>query len=305
MSLNASKKMRKKRANRVGPSMQRRQNRRSAARFGPGALIFSGSGEGYHNPFPQVYVTRFTASGYFYTSSGAGTGDYNWTFNLNSLRHPFSGVTTGVTWGNLTPSTYNPIGYSTLLSANLYTRSLVYDTLLEIDVTPQSVTDSVSVSVTPSDTPAQPSTLGAALALPLTKQMTFASGRVYRLGDYPLKYRLATHRYLGFPRFIYDNDISGLYSAYYSAAPDVPYYLVVNLETGDNAILTSPLEIRVRQTFWVKCYTLDVSNMVSVSLSTPEQRRAARERASAGSLESKMEHLTCSRRAGGLKGVGV
>jgi hypothetical protein len=225
-----------------------------------------------HLPMPMVFFTRFTASGYFFTSSGAGTGDYLWNFKMNSIFHPFANVTTGVTWGNLSPSTYNPAGFTALLGANIYTQFIVQDALFEMDITPQSVLDSVKVAVTASTTASVPATVGAALDQPFTKSMTFASGRTYRLADYPLKMRIKTSEILGEIPLFYDNDISGNFVGGPTSDPPASLPIVVNVETGDNAVLTNPLEFSVRVTYWVKLFGLN-TGALSEHFSREEQRR--------------------------------
>lgn len=263
-------------AKKNGRSSRRRSQKRLHARFGPGAVLLTSGSEGLHCPLSQVSLTRFTASGYCYTTTGAGTGDYVWVVPGNYLRFPFANMTTGLTWSGLTPASYNPIGYSTLLSSTAYTRALVYETMLELDFVPQSVSDSVTVCVTPSDQAFVPGTVAAAMAAPRTKVMSFTTGRVSHLGDYPFKYRFQPHKYVGIPSLIYDNNISQ-YSTFWNGAPGNILYLVINAETGDNATLSTALEIRVRQTFWVKLFTLDTSAMISMP--SHAERRAAREEA--------------------------
>jgi len=273
---NSAARERARAAKKTGASSVSRAAKRMKTRFGPFAVLVSPPRESFHSPLPMTLLTRFTASGYFFTGIGTGTGDYNWTFPLNYCLHPFAAVTTGVTWGGLTPSTYNAIGYDTLLNGSLYTRCLVYDTLLELDIIPQSVTDSVFLTCTPSDQSGAPSSVIGAQPLPFTKQMTFASGRTSRFGDFPFKYRFSGHKLAGLPNTLYDANLAN-FNHFYNGNPGVPYYLVVNVETGDDSTLTAPLEIRVRQTFWVKLFEMDVSAMVSLSLGT--SRRQARSEA--------------------------
>jgi len=274
-----SKSSRKKK-NKSGGNKRSRDN---GSQFGADALVYV-TRFNKHNPVPLIYVTRFTASGYFYTTSGAGTGDYNWSFKLNSCYQPFFNVTTGITWGNLTPSTYNPAGFSQLLNATFYQSFVVYDTLMEVDITPQSVVDSVICTVTPSTTSGTPATVGAAMAHPFTKQQTFASGRVYKLGDYPLKIRMPPHKFLGIPFRNYLNDTSGNYVGAYDADPPNLYPVVVNIETGDNATLSNPLEVRVRMTYWVKIYALAFE-----SLHTTLSRRILRSELTPPDGETKLD----------------
>lgn len=221
-------------------------------------LVYKGA---HHSPLPQVYFTKFVASGFFFSGSGAGTGDYNWTFNLNGIGAPFSSVTSGVTWNNLAPASYQCAGAPSLINATMYSQHVTYGMLFEFDVTPQSVADSVVVTLTPSLTGNVPATVAAAMARPWTKAMNFASGRVYKLGEYSFRQYIDVAKYLGLPRMLYMNDVSGNFVGGQSAGvitnPPVTIPLTMNVETGDNAVLTNPLEFRVRITYYTKVYGLN------------------------------------------------
>jgi len=265
------------------PNKSRRNNmpRRPRAKTNKGRnandrLTFAPS-LGQHLPMPAIYYTRFTASGSFYTGSGAATGDYNWSFNLNSIAKPFSSVTTGVTWNNLTPSTYECPGATSLLSATMYSTWVVYSAIFEIDVTPQSVTDSVVVTVTPSQTAGIPASVGVAAGRPFTRQATFASGRTYKQRDFPLFQRFSAWKLLGIPKYLYTNDTSGNFVGGVSSGvptnPPVNLPWVVNCETGDNAVLGFPLEVRVRVTYFVKLYGLESAALALVVEKPPRRQK--------------------------------
>lgn len=225
-------------------------------------LMYISVGEN-HSPLPQIYFTKFTASGMCYSGSGAATGALTLNFPQNSIYHPFAAAVTGVTYVGITASTYLPPGFTALLNSTTYGQFIVCDTLFEADITPQSVADSVAVTVTASGSSGNPSTVGAAIGKPWTKTQTFASGRTYRESDYPLKMRISTADYLGLPRYLYENDVSGNFVGGTSGGPPVTQYLVMNVNTGDNAVFNNPLELRFRITYYAKVYSL-----VSESLST-------------------------------------
>jgi hypothetical protein len=218
-----------------------------------------------HNPLPEQYFTKFTASGFCYTTFAAGSGDYNWGLKLNSIAAPFATMTTGLTWNNLTPSTYQVPGSGSLISNTMYTQWVVYRALFEIDVVPQSVADSCVATLTPSTALGLPSSVANAMTRPFTVTQRFASGRTYRLQDYPLKLKFSSWQLIGIPQFLYLNDVSGNYVGEVSSSlptdPPVLQPVTLNIETGDNAILTSPLEISVRVTYWVKLYGLHTAQL--------------------------------------------
>lgn len=217
------------------------------------------------NPLPEQFFTKFTASGFCYTSSGAGTGDYNWGLKLNSLAAPFATMTTGLTWNNLTPATFEVPGATSLISNTMYTSWVVYDALFEIDIVPQSVVDSVTATISPSTSLGLPSSVATAMSRPFTRCQRFASGRTYRLRDYPLKLRFSSWQLIGLPKFLYMNDVSGNFvGGVSSGSPTDPPSLqpvTINVETGDNAALSAPLEISVRVTYWAKLYALHIAQL--------------------------------------------
>jgi len=252
----------------------------------------------YHLPLPLEFFTRFTASGSCYTGFGAGTGDYNWSFPLNSFNTPFSAVTTGVTWNGIVPSTFQCPGVTSLFSATMYDSFVVYDATLELDIVNQSVADSVVATLTPSLVGGQPASIGAALSRPLTKQMAFAAGRTYRAnGDYPFIQRMSISKLQGLKKGSILNDTSGNFVGTFSGGsfhnPPSNFPWVLNVETGDNSNLVSALEIRVRVTYFVKCFGLQVealqvpkppkrSKVPGGYINSPEEWADARARARAG-----------------------
>ncbi len=257
MNRNSKRRPKPKRSLRRKPTPRQRQ----ASKLSQGyQVLHYNPRANVHNPLPEQFFTKFTASGFCYTTFGAGSGDYNWSLKLNSLAAPFASMTSGVTWNNLTPATFECPGTASLLSATMYTSWTIYDALFEIDITPQSVADSVVCTLTPSAVAGTPSFLAAALSKPFTRTQRFVSGRTYRLQDYPLKLRFSAWQLLGVPKFLYMNDLSGNFVGQVSSGlptdPPALYPVVINLETGDNANLVSALEISVRVTYWAKLYGL-------------------------------------------------
>jgi len=233
---------------------------------------------GNHTPLPQVFFTRFTASGSCYTASGAATGDYTWNFKLNSISKPFANVTVGLTWNNLTPATYEMPGVTSLVSTTMYTTYVVYGAMIEVDITPQSVTDSVICAITPSQTSSSPSSVGAAAGRPFTRQATFASGRTLKSRDFPLFQRFSAWKLLGITKPFYVNDTSGNFVGGESSGvptdPPVNLPWVVNVETGDNAVLSQSLELRFRLTYFVKLYGLETSILAEPGPKPPRRDKS-------------------------------
>lgn len=233
---------------------------------------------GNHTPLPQAFFTRLTASGSFYTGVGVGTGANTWNFKMNSIAFPFNSVTTGVTWNNLTPALYLAPGSTFLMSATGYQRYIVYSSMIEIDATPQSVTDSIIVTITPSENASVPGSIGLAAGKPFTRQMTFASGRTYRQRDFPMYMRFSPWKLVGLPKYLYMNDTSGNFVGTYSGGtfnnPSSSYSYVVNMATGDFTNYGQAVEVRVRMTYFVKFYGLATEALVLNN--APEQKEELR-----------------------------
>lgn len=247
----------------------RRGNRRykktnNSSNFGNGRSVVVYKPGIIRSPLPMQYITKFVASAFMYSTSGAATGDYTFNFKLNSMYHPFANAApAGVTYNTINIATYNPAGYGTLLDADVYTTYTVIATLFEFDVIPQSVSDPVSVAVTASRTGSVPASVAASLSKPWTKSMAFVSGRNYREGDYPLKMYIPIHKFLGIPKSFYMYDTSGQWDGSYNTDATNTLELVANVETGDNAVLSSPLEFRVRITYYARLRDLVTENLVN------------------------------------------
>lgn len=203
-------------------------------------------------PLPPEFQTQFIASAFMYSSTGVGTGDYIFNFKMNSIYLPFQNAApSGVTYNTINVATYLPAGYNTLLNANAYLKYLVRGVKIEFDCLPQSVTDPVSCAITCSRTGSVPASLGAALSKPWTKHLAFSSSKQYKMGDYPLKMYVPIHKFLGIPKFMYENDPSGQWLGQYNTDATNTLELVTLVETGDNSVLSNPLEFRVRITYYV------------------------------------------------------
>jgi len=207
------------------------------------------------NAFPPRWRTKFTAQFYGSTTSGAGSGDYTWNFNLNSPIHPLDYANTGLTINNLTAATYMPAGLSQLFNANIYNTGRVYASAIEVDVLPQSVSDSVVATLTPIATAGSLTTVAQALTQPYTKQATFASGRQTTPKGNALKHYFTASKLMGVSRQAVQDDISGtLIFQYPTVNPNLLMVWALNIETGDNSILGQPLEVRVKIVYYTELF---------------------------------------------------
>lgn len=206
------------------------------------------------NIFPPRYRTKLTAQFFGFTNTGMGSGDYAWQFKLNSPRVPLNFTNTGLTLNNITASTYQPAGMSTIFNTAIYNFGRVYASSIELDVIPQSVQDSVLATITPSGSTA-PNTVAEALTQPYTKQAGFSSGRQTTAKGNTLKNYFTVAKLLGVSHQAIQDDISGATFFQNAIDPDIVFTWNVNIETGDNSALNNSLEVRVRIVYYVEFWS--------------------------------------------------
>lgn len=217
-----------------------------------------------HCPLPMELRTKFTASGYF--EIAAASTAISMHFKLNSCYLPFTTTNTSgaVTWNNLTIGTFQPAGFTSLVDGTkMYGGFIVQSALFEFDFVPQSVQDSIVMTGCPAQSAGVPASVGAAMTRPWTKQMAFASGRQYRLGDYPFRHKVLVSKFLGIPKLLYDNDVSGNFVGGGTGDPPALLPYTVNIETGDAAGLTLALEGRVRIIYFTLLRSLSTDTMAT------------------------------------------
>jgi hypothetical protein len=205
-------------------------------------------------PFPPRYRAIIRSEIFGYTASGAGTGDYSWFVFLNTPYLPWNtGDLSGLTPNGISYSTLHSLGYTQLCNAATYISYRVIRSSIEVDVMPQSVTDSVTVTIGPTD-----STSGVTVANSLgdrrVKSYTFGSGRTPPRGG--LKNSITQAALLGVRESAIRDDLSFKYCGNYNGNPANPFYWSVQVETGDNAVLSAALEVRMRLTFEVEFFNL-------------------------------------------------
>lgn len=198
-------------------------------------------------PLPPRYRTKVIAAGYAYTSSAAGSGTYDFTFDLNTPNTVFNFLNSGLTWLGLTTANYEPAGFTQLCNVNLYQGYHVYANSLELEIMPQSVTDSCVCVIMPSHSSTSPTSVASSLAQPFAKSYTVTTGRLARMKHY-----VDIPKFLGITRQAYLNDQSGAFYGAYNAGPTADMFWKIFINTGDNAILSNPLEIRVKMTMYIE-----------------------------------------------------
>jgi len=204
-------------------------------------VIFLPRGVSKAFPMPGVYETRFSSTIFGYTTSSTGSGDYSWNFSLNNLYRPWNtGYTTGLTPSVVSFSTLAPAYFSTMCSSALYQNFRVLDSLISVDLMPQSVVDGVTCSILATNNagPLVSSVMNQRGA----KTMDFLSGRTPR-NPGGLVARTTVSKFLGSN---VKNDLSYNYCGTYNSAPAKQLYWLVAVETPDNSTLSQPLEVRIR-----------------------------------------------------------
>lgn len=237
-------------ARKTGIRRRRGYRSRRVSKYGKQRIVYN-SGI-VRSPLPMEYMCKFVASAFMYSAVGAGSGDYIFNFKMNSLYLPFqNAVASGVTYNTINVATYQCPGYSTLLNANCYTKYIVQSVKIEFDVIPQNILDNTTACIVCSHTGSVPANVASAMSRPWCTQMEFTTGRTYKLGDYPMKMYVPIHKYLGIPKLLYKYDQSGQWMGTYNSDAANTLELVTLVETGDNQVVTSALEFRVRITYYV------------------------------------------------------
>ncbi len=191
-----------------------------------------------------------------YTSSGAGTGDYSFPWYFNSPLTPWNtGLLSGITFNNFTVATFSATGFPQLCNLNTYQSFRVLGSSAQVDIMPQSVTDSVVAVLCPG-TNAGVNVAGL-LGQRFAKRQVFGSNRSAPSRGRGLTSSFSTAAVLGVPGNAIHYDLSGAYDGVYNTQPLNLIYWTVAIETGDNAILGNPLEITIRTVYDVELFNLN------------------------------------------------
>lgn len=220
-------------------------------------------------PFPSTYLTKMVSTVAGYTTSGVGSGTYHWFIKMNSIYQPFA-LASGLLNVTLLPAfstTSQPTGFNTLFpnASNLYTRFRVVGSKCDVQITPQSIQDSVEATLTPSTNSADPGNLMIAYGQRLTKSAEFNGYRETLVTNLvtgvkskarSLSSYCTMHQLYGVAKKAIDYDLSGQFTGTYTGDPPVTATWVINVNTGDNTVLNSPLEVKITMVYYVLCYGL-------------------------------------------------
>jgi hypothetical protein len=212
-------------------------------------------------PYAPRYQTKFTCG--IYGSVNAGTVAAQYYTSMNSVFTPLGGASG---WPN--PSqplvTLMPTGLTALLNANLYTRFRVHASKISIEFLPQALADTLEVTVTPSDNQTIPATAAAAISQPYTKSLFMSSSKMNSKNGSFISNYMTIHKFFGVRKRAIDDDLSLQFTGTYLVDPAKQLFWVVNIATPDGAVTVTPVEYRLKMTYYVELYANSTANLVQV-----------------------------------------
>lgn len=209
-----------------------------------------------HVPMPQIFMTTITASAAGYITAGAVA--FQQSFPANWTYRPFGSAPAvgAITWFQIIPGTYNPPGHNFFLNNSLYARAICYASKFEFDLMQENAADIADVAITPAIGVGVPSTYGSAATAAFTKQYMIGAARTATTrGEFPIKYYMQMHDFLGVNKIVYNSD-TGIYDYISNSPPNRTVYWSLNVQSADNANWANAVPIKVRITYFVKFYDL-------------------------------------------------
>jgi hypothetical protein len=182
------------------------------------------------DPFPQRYRTVFTIANQGFMT--AGTNVQRWYCLLNGMYLPFNGG--GWINANPAPATDNPTGYSNLVTVGFFQKWRITASRIRFQVCPESGSDTIEVSVTPSFNNAQPSTADVAPAQQFTKSALITNATPK--SSQTVINRMSVHTLLGVSKGAIVNDLSGQFYGALASNPANLCYWVINMKQGNNVV---------------------------------------------------------------------
>jgi len=200
-------------------------------------------------PFPPRYRTKFNIDIYGSIAAGSATGQY--FASLNSCLTPLAG---GAWPGpSLAIAGAECTGLTQLLNANFYKKFRVYGSKISIEFLPQALADTVEVIVLPSDTSSL--TVAPLLGQPYAKNMMMSSSKMNSKSGSFISNYMTVHKFLGVSKRAIEDDLSGQFAGSYTADPSTQFYWVVSWVTPDAVNLVTPLEYRLKLTYYTELYS--------------------------------------------------
>jgi len=202
-------------------------------------------------PFAPRYRTKMHCDIYgSLAAATAASGHYY--VKLNNALLPY----TGGGWPSAVPAiaTLNPTGYSSIVNINLYSQYRVIASSITIEFLPSALADTIEVTVTPSAANTIPATTAVAMQQPYTKSMFMSSSKQNSRNGSSITNYIDVARFLGVRKQALQDDLSGEYIGAYNAPSTIQFYWVVNWATPNNANNTTPLDYRVKMTYYIECF---------------------------------------------------
>lgn len=227
----------------------------------PRSLIFYDNSR--LNPYPQKYTTKMHTSLYGFVTAGAlASGNYQ--ILANSAIQPFAVSTTIFPNPSAVVANLNPTGFESLCNANLYTRYRVTGYKVRVEFIPQALTDTVICTLTPSTLQGAPATVQSAMTQPFTRKGNFNSSKnnTNQGGGNAVTLSVRLHEFIGVNKMIFDNDLSGSFTAAYNTAAGRSMWCILNWATPDAVAISTPLQYRIDMTQYIDLYEANAGNLL-------------------------------------------
>lgn len=211
-----------------------------------------------NNPFPRRYRCKMVSSLYGFIATGVADGSYYVQLNSTYLPWALGG------WPNSSSSlsSATPVGYDSLINSYLYNSVRVYGSRINVEFLPQALTDTVICTVTPSNSTAVPANVDEAMGQPYNKQLMMSSSKMNSPKGSSISNYISQSKFLGVSPRALEDDLSGNYIHNYNSDPLKPFYWIVNWTTPDAAVIATPLEYRVKVTWYIECFNETGANLL-------------------------------------------
>lgn len=222
-------------------------------------------------PFPPRYRTKmsFGLFGSIFAGGLDTIGRGQVYVGLNYLYHPINNATWNLTGpvtvnSGIPPNVLQPTGYDQIAPTTgfMYRKWRVYASKISMSLTPETPTDYMEVSITPSQITSSPIDVGAAMAQPYTRSKFFATGKAIGNPSDILSSYMTVHKIAGVTSSAIQNDLSGQFIGNSSGGlPTTQYYWVVNFAKVNYTDNTLSIDLNMKVTYWVEFFDLSAANL--------------------------------------------
>lgn len=240
----ANRKGKRKNGGRRRNTKNNTQTRQSSMAYNPPARIGS-------TPFPPRFVTRMTCEADYKVAAAAASITNGYVY-ANTLYTPFynvGGAAATLPYTHLGPATaatLQPFGATSLLNSNLYEIYKVNQSRIRVQLIPGPACANVEVTVAPSISTSQPSTIYIAKGAPYSRSMMFSSTGSSE--GKSLVVQCAPGEFLGFSRLERAADIASLNQTFGSTpqTPVLAFVWSIFLQTADGNQFVAASLLRIR-----------------------------------------------------------